>query len=179
VLLSLGITATPPPAMLHTSAEPALPNQRGGAADGGAPALYPDAAPLVIGCDVDLDVLAAARDNARAARCAEQITWQRTDVAHLTPRVVADVARERGRDLPRSGLLVANPPYGERLAEGDLRAIYRDLAETCRRFEGWRVGLLVGNSFLEEVFQRVVGRPRIKKPLANANLRAYFYLYEL
>jgi hypothetical protein len=25
----------------------------------------------------------------------------------------------------------------------------------------------------------VLGRPRIKKPLANANLRAYFYLYDL
>jgi 23S rRNA G2445 N2-methylase RlmL len=150
-----------------------------GPADGSAPPLYPDAAPLVLGCDVDLDVLAAARDNARAARCADAVTWQRADVAHLTPQVVAAVARERGRDLPRSGLLVANPPYGERLDEGDLRAIYRDLAETCRRFAGWRVGLLVGNPLLEEVFYRIVGRPRIKKPLANANLRAYFYLYEL
>jgi putative N6-adenine-specific DNA methylase len=150
-----------------------------GPADGSAPPLYPDASPLVLGCDIDLDVLAAARDNARAARCADAVTWQRADVAHLTPQVVAAVARERGRDQPRSGLLVANPPYGERLDEGDLRAIYRDLAETCRRFVGWRVGLLVGNPFLEEVFQRILGRPRIKKPLANANLRAYFYLYEL
>ena len=32
---------------------------------------------------------------------------------------------------------------------------------------------------LEETFQRVLGRPRIKKPLANANLRAYFYLYNI
>jgi len=29
------------------------------------------------------------------------------------------------------------------------------------------------------VFMGVLGRPRIKKPLANANLRAYFYLYEM
>jgi len=29
------------------------------------------------------------------------------------------------------------------------------------------------------VFARVIGQPRIKKPLANANLRAYFFLYEL
>src|SRR5512140_1094334 len=31
-----------------------------------SPPLFPDAAPLAIGCDLDLDVLAAARDNARA-----------------------------------------------------------------------------------------------------------------
>jgi hypothetical protein len=48
-----------------------------------------------------------------------------------------------------------------------------------RRFRGWRAGFLVGNPLLERIFERVVGRPRIKKPLANANLRAYFYLYEL
>ncbi|HEY5947102.1 MAG TPA: hypothetical protein VIV40_16480, partial [Kofleriaceae bacterium] len=141
--------------------------------------LYADAAPLVIGCDIDLDVLAAARDNARAARCAEAITWQRADVATLTPSLVADVARERGREPPTTGLLIANPPYGERLDEHDLEVIYDAMAQTCRRFSGWRAGFLVGNPLLEQVFMRTIGRPRIKKPLANANLRAYFYLYEL
>lgn len=141
--------------------------------------LYPDAAPLLVGCDVDLDVLAAARDNARAARAAEAITWQRADVATLTPPVIADIARERGREPPESGLLLANPPYGERLDERDLVVVYRALAQTCRRFRGWRAGFIVGNPLLEQVFTDIVGRPRIKKPLANANLRAYFYLYEL
>ncbi|NVB83266.1 MAG: hypothetical protein HOV81_33145 [Kofleriaceae bacterium] len=141
--------------------------------------LYPDAAPLLVGCDVDLDVLAAARDNARAARAAEAITWQRADVATLTPQVIADIARERGREPPESGLLLANPPYGERLDERDLVMVYRALAQTCRKFRGWRAGFLVGNPLLEQVFTDVIGRPRIKKPLANANLRAYFYLYEL
>lgn len=144
-----------------------------------APPLYPDAAPLLVGCDVDIDVLAAARDNARAARAAEAITWQRADVATLTPQVIADIARERGREPPESGLLLANPPYGERLDERDLVMVYRALAQTYRKFRGWRAGFLVGNPLLEEVFTDLVGRPKIKKPLANANLRAYFYLYEL
>ena len=141
--------------------------------------LYPDAAPLVIGCDIDLDALAAARDNARAAKCGELITWQRADVANLAPSVVDDIARERGREPPTSGLLLANPPYGERLDDHDLEPIYRALAETCRRFANWRAGFLVGNPLFEDVFGRAFGRPKIKKPLANANLRAYFYLYEL
>lgn len=141
--------------------------------------LYPDASPLVIGCDIDLDVLAAARDNARAARAAEAITWQRADVASLTPDTIADIAKERGREPPRDGILLANPPYGERLDEQDLVVVYEALAKTCRRFAGWRAGFLVGNPLLEEVFMSALGRPRIKKPLANANLRAYFYLYEL
>jgi 23S rRNA G2445 N2-methylase RlmL len=140
--------------------------------------LYPDADPLIIGCDLDLEALAAARDNARAAGVADRITWQRGDVARLSPEAIADIARERGRTI-EAGLLISNPPYGERLDAYDLGEIYEALAAACRRFRGWRAGFLVGSAILEEVFARTVGPPRIKKPLANANLRAYFYLYEL
>jgi len=44
----------------------------------------------------DSNALAAARDNARAAGCADAITWQRADVAHLEPDTIAQIARERG-----------------------------------------------------------------------------------
>jgi putative N6-adenine-specific DNA methylase len=143
-----------------------------------APPLFPDAAPLAIGCDLDLAALAAARDNSRAAGVADEITWQRADVAHLTPELVADIARERGSALT-TGVLLANPPYGERLDPEDLDALYDALARTCQRFRGWRAGFLVGNPQLEQAFHGAIGPPRIKKPLANANLRAYFYLYDL
>jgi 23S rRNA G2445 N2-methylase RlmL len=143
-----------------------------------APPLFPDAAPLAIGCDLDLAALAAARDNSRAAGVADEITWQRADVAHLTPELVADIARERGSALT-TGLLLANPPYGERLDPHDLDELYGALARTCQRFRGWRAAFLVGNPQLEQAFHHAIGPPRIKKPLANANLRAYFYLYEL
>jgi len=152
-----------------------------------APPLFPDPgppgpgdAPLAIGCDLELDVLAAARDNGRAAGVADRVVWQRADVRSLTPAVIADIARERGHRTPDGpGLLLANPPYGERLDQADLFELYAALAETCRRFRGWRAGFLVGNPLLEQAFLRAIGQPRIKKPLANANLRAYFYLYEL
>ncbi|HSN26033.1 MAG TPA: hypothetical protein VLT45_07100 [Kofleriaceae bacterium] len=139
--------------------------------------LYPDADPLVVGCDIDLDVLAAARDNARSAR-AGNITWMRMDIARLEPKAIEDIAREKGRTI-ESGLLLCNPPYGERLDERDLYDLYSVMAQTCRKFAGWRAGFLVGNPLLERAFMDAGMRPRIKKPLANANLRAYFYLYEL
>ncbi len=146
--------------------------------DGPARALFPDAAPIVIGCDLDLEVLGAARDNARAAHVDGQITWQRGDVQLLRPELIADIARERGRE-GGSGVILSNPPYGERLQDDDLFALYTGLARTCAKFGGWRAGFLVGSPLLEEAFFQVMGRPRIKKPLANANLRAYFYLWEL
>jgi 23S rRNA G2445 N2-methylase RlmL len=82
-------------------------------------------------------------------------------------------------------LILSNPPYGERLDDRDLEDIYGALAEACVRFRArpagkpWRAGFLVGSPILEDVFFDVIGRPRIKKPIANANLRAYFYLYDL
>lgn len=138
-----------------------------------------DADPLVIGCDIDLDVLASARDNARAAKAGDAITWQRTDVADLRPEMIAQIATERGRPAESTGVILCNPPYGERLDEVDLVKLYRLIAMTCQRFRGWRACFLVGNPSFEFEVGPVLGRPRIKKPLANANLRAYFYLYEL
>lgn len=160
----------------------AMPREAPGLAalglDRPAEPLFPDADPLVIGCDLDVEVLAAARDNARAAHVADRVVWQRADVARLQPALVHDIARERGRSVDR-GLILSNPPYGERLDTHDLEDLYGALAEACTRFRGWRAGFFVGSPVLEDVFAEVIGRPRIKKPLANANLRAYFYLYEL
>ena len=138
-----------------------------------------DTTPVVIGCDIDHDVLAAARDNARAAKAGDAITWQRTDVADLRPEMIAQIATERGRPAESTGVILCNPPYGERLDEADLVKLYRLIAMTCQRFRGWRACFLVGNPSFELELGPVLGRPRIKKPLANANLRAYFYLFDL
>ena len=170
----LAARATPreTPTLAALGLEPAEP----------AKPLFADADPIVIGCDLDLEVLAAARDNARAAGVADALTLQRADVASLRPEMIADIVRERAREpsIPRSaGLILSNPPYGERLDDQDLGEIYEALATTCRRFRGWRAGFLVASPIFEEVFFHVIGRPRIKKPLANANLRAYFFLYDL
>ena len=150
-----------------------------GIAGAKAEPLYADAAPVVIGCDIDLEVLGAARDNARAAKVGEAITWQRADIGELRPEMISKIAVERGKAADVTGVLLCNPPYGERLAEQDLAVLYRVMAETCKRFRGWRAAFLVGNPILEQEFMRVLGKPRIKKPLANANLRAYFYMYDL
>jgi len=140
--------------------------------------LFADASPIAIGCDLDLDSLSAARDNARAAGVAGKVTWQRADVVQLRPDAIDEIVREHGRE-PSPGLILSNPPYGERLDEHDLGDIYESLAVACSRFRGWRAGFLVGSPVFEEVMFRVIGQPRIKKPLANANLRAYFFLFDL
>lgn len=143
--------------------------------------LFPDASPIVVGCDTDLEVLAYARDNGRRAGVGDSITWQRANVAALEPSTIADIARERGRTEPiESGLLLTNPPYGERMADPELAQLYAAIAHTCERFGApWRAGFIIATPLFEEVVIPILGRPRIKKPLANANLRAYFLLWDL
>jgi putative N6-adenine-specific DNA methylase len=138
-------------------------------------ALFADAAPVIVGNDRDLDVLLAAKGNAARAGLTGQIAWRRGDLAGLSPDAIAPIADERGRST-RTGLLLANPPYGERLDDADLRLLYGELGDTCRRFRGWRAGFLVVNDQFERWFG---GRPIVKKPLSNANLRGQFLLYEL
>lgn len=137
--------------------------------------LFADAAPLVIGCDRDLGVLAKARDNSRRAEVAGFSVWQRSDVAHLTPRLVQQICDERSTPM-RPGLILCNPPYGERLEPDDLLELYRELADTARAFAGWRIGILTASPLIERAFGP---RPAVKKPLANGPLRSYFYLYTL
>lgn len=138
----------------------------------GAPAadapLFADTAPRILAGDHDRRAVELAERNADAAGVAADIAWRRGDALALDPADVADALGDG------TGLLLSNPPYGERLdVEEDF---YRELGEACRAFRGWRAAFLVANPDFERAFG---GRPRIKKPLSNASQRAYFYLYDL
>jgi len=88
--------------------------------------------PLLLGNDLAPAALAAARSNAEAAGVGELIRWQQGDALALTAP-------------GPTGLLVGNPPYGERLGERDgLAGWYRELlAGFDLHFVGWRRALLV------------------------------------
>jgi 23S rRNA G2445 N2-methylase RlmL len=137
--------------------------------------LFGDSSPVIIGNDVDVGVLVGAKHNASDAGVAGEIVWRRGHFGSLSPREIAEICAERGKNAER-GLILCNPPYGERLDPIDLRLIYGELGDYCQQFRGWRAGFLVGNLDFEQAF----GRPaNIKKPLSNAGIRSYFYGYDL
>ncbi|MBX2799831.1 MAG: RNA methyltransferase [Myxococcales bacterium] len=83
----------------------------------------------IVGADSAEDAIAAARANAGRAGVARHVQFARTDVRDLVAP-------------PTPGLVVANPPWGERLPNAN-RA-YRSLGLALRqRFVGWRVAVLV------------------------------------
>jgi 23S rRNA G2445 N2-methylase RlmL len=89
--------------------------------------------------------------------------------------VAADVADVTAltRRWP-SGVVCTNPPYGERLAERDLAALYRRMAGALTRV-GWPVVILSGNPLLAREM-RV--KPRVSHRLFNGPLEVRLLRYE-
>jgi 23S rRNA (guanine2445-N2)-methyltransferase / 23S rRNA (guanine2069-N7)-methyltransferase len=90
----------------------------------------------ILGSDLDADAVRQSLANAEAAGVAEWI--------HVERRALSEVVRPKS-DI---GLIVTNPPYGERIgAESDLREIYAELGTLLRdRFFGWEAAVLTGNA---------------------------------
>ncbi len=139
-------------------------------------ALFADTEPLVIANEIDTPTVAAARENIAAAGMSAHVVSLHGDFRQLTAERIARIARERGR-AGQGGVILSNPPYGSRLEKAsDVVSLYRELGAWCRQFPGWRAAFLVANRDFDGAFG---GRPRIVKPLPNANQPARFYLYDI
>jgi len=109
------------------------------------------------GGDVRKDAVASARENAKAA-----------GVGHLVRFIVADVAAARP-PAGEPGLVIVNPPYGERIGEEkELVSLYRTFGTTVRdHWPGWRACLFTSNDWLASQAPLKVKR---KTPFFNGAL---------
>jgi 23S rRNA (guanine2445-N2)-methyltransferase / 23S rRNA (guanine2069-N7)-methyltransferase len=91
--------------------------------------------PALLGFDADREALNAALKNANAAGVGALITLEQRELWQLR---LPDALKGL------QGLLVTNPPYGERLGEeGSIRYLYRALGLTAReRLPGWQAAVL-------------------------------------
>lgn len=62
-------------------------------------------------------------------------------------QIASAASSERASNAaPIPGLLITNPPYGERIGAEDLAGLYQSLGALLRtQFEGWRAAVLTGN----------------------------------
>jgi 23S rRNA G2445 N2-methylase RlmL len=137
--------------------------------------LFADTEACIIASDIDPELKTITESAARDAGVSSMLRVVSSDFRDMGPRRIRELAEIPAGD-PRCGLIVANPPYGERLDDQDLEQLYADLGDYCRKFPGWRAAFLVANRSFEPCFGP---QPRIKKPLSNASIPAYFYLYDL
>lgn len=94
--------------------------------------------PRILAADRDAGAIEAARSNAERAGVAACIEF----------RVAPISALEIPKEFP-PGLLATNPPWGGRLAGGDLRNLYATLGQVAaKRCQGWGIGVLAADRAL-------------------------------
>lgn len=121
-----------------------------------------EAKPLPVwGSDIAADAVARANQNLAHAGLDDLVTVERADLL------------ERQPPAPE-GILVANPPYGERLGSGEeLAAFYPRLGDALKKhFPGWRCYFLSADPQLP----KLIGlKPSKKTPLFNGALECRLY----
>jgi putative N6-adenine-specific DNA methylase len=92
----------------------------------------------ILGSDQRRDAIAFSQANARAAGVGHLIRFVRKDVRDLQP------------PPGPPGIILCNPPYGERIGEEkELRGLYRTLGQVFRqRCTGWTAFVFTGNAGL-------------------------------
>ncbi len=94
--------------------------------------------PEIRGYDADLKVVRAAEENIISA---ELDQWLR-----VSRKELKDFVKPTHKAMDH-GIVISNPPYGERLGEIEsLKLLYAHLGERLRNeFTGWRAGVFTGN----------------------------------
>lgn len=114
------------------------------------------------GYDIDPDVVAAARANAKEAGVDHMIHFQQRPVSQLShPK--------------KYGFLVTNPPYGERLEDKkNLPELYRQLGERFAALDSWSAYIITAY----EEAERYIGRKADKnRKIYNGMMKTYLYQY--
>ncbi len=117
----------------------------------------------IFASDIDPKAVALAKQNA-----------ERAGVADLIGFSVAD-ATKFSRETER-GVIVTNPPYGERLMEKrDAETLYRQFGAALRGRENWKLYLLSSHTEFERSFGREADR---KRKLYNGMIKCDLYMYD-
>ena len=121
--------------------------------------------PRLYGSDTDPEALQAARRNLGAAGVERWVKFEQADVLE--------------RPAPASaGVLVANPPYGERIGSADeLAAFYPKLGDALKkRFAGWRCFIFTADMRLPKLIRL---EPSRRTPLWNGALECRLYEFQI
>lgn len=118
----------------------------------------------IFASDIDPAAVEIARKNARRAGVEDLITFSVSDACAFS--------RETER-----GVIVTNPPYGERLLEKqEAEQLYREFGAAWRNTEHWSLYLLSSHTEFEQAF----GRPADKKrKLYNGMIRCDLFQYKV
>jgi putative N6-adenine-specific DNA methylase len=119
----------------------------------------------LFGSDTDPKALNAARRNLAEAGIERWVRLERSDILERTAPAAA-------------GVMVANPPYGERIGSAEaLAAFYPRLGDALkRRFAGWRCFIFTADLRLPKLIRL---QPSRRTPLFNGALECRLYEFAI
>ena len=123
--------------------------------------------PPVIGYDHDAEAIKSAFENIERADLRGKI--------HVEKRELTDFAPP---SKVNPGLVVVNPPYGERLGElEEVKPLYTELGERLKQaFTGWRAGVFTGNP---DLGKQMGLRSKKQYALFNGAIPAQLLLFDV
>ena len=115
----------------------------------------------ILASDVSHKAVQIARANAEILGLDEDISFFQKDIRDL--------------DLPDDyGIIITNPPYGERIGKGDVDQLNKELGELTRSLKTWSYYIITANENFEKNFGKKSDRNR---KLYNGRLKTYYYQY--
>lgn len=124
----------------------------------------PEHLPFIYASDASPLAINLARKNAINAGVDKIITFER--------KRLQDVSR-----FETPGIVIINPPYGERLQQENLNGLYHAIGDKLKKdFEGWEAWILSGSM---EALKSVGLHPSRKMTLFNGQLECKFQKYML
>lgn len=116
----------------------------------------------ITGTDIDHRMVQVAQQNSFEAGFADIIDFKQMQVTDFTTK-------------KEYGVIVGNPPYGERLGEKQaVEQMYKQMGQAFSKYETWSIYILTSN----EQFEQFYGRQATKKrKLFNGSIRTDLYQY--
>ncbi|MBR2406123.1 MAG: class I SAM-dependent RNA methyltransferase [Clostridia bacterium] len=115
-----------------------------------------------LGGDIDPEVLPIATDNAIKAGVGGQVKVEQRDLRTFRPD-------------GESGVVLCNPPYGERLLDVETaRKLYRTMGEVFVPKKGWSYAIISPDETFETQFGRKADK---RRKLYNGMLKCQLYIY--
>jgi putative N6-adenine-specific DNA methylase len=116
----------------------------------------------IMGTDIDHRMIKIAQENSFEAGLGDLIQYKQMQVRDIT--------------TPKEyGVIVGNPPYGERLGEKPaVEQMYKEMGQAFSRLDTWSIYIMTSN----ENFEQFYGKPATKKrKLFNGFIRTDLYQY--
>lgn len=121
-----------------------------------------DAKLNILGCDIDKKAVEISKENAFNIGVDDSINFIAQDALKIMPK-------------EKYGVIITNPPYGERLGERkEIEDLYRKLGKVFRKLDTYSIYVLTSN----EDFERLYGKKADKKrKLYNGRIKVDYYQY--